>query len=110
MLFYKYSTMVSPSRDQEEVCVICKRPLANTKRVSKHHLIPKSRGGKHTDTVLLHNICHQKIHSVFSEKELQREYHTVEKLTEHEEMRKFIKWVKKKDINFYQKNRKMGSK
>ncbi len=88
-------------------CLICQRPLGNSKRISKHHLIPKSRGGKHTDTVLLHNICHQKIHSVFTEKELRDEFHTVEKLTEHEEMRKFIRWVAKKDINFYQKNKKL---
>lgn len=96
-----------PDQPNPTHCIICGRSLENSKRVSKHHLIPKSRGGKHTGTVLLHNICHQKIHSVFTEKELRDEYHTAEKLTQHEEMRKFIKWVAKKDIDLYQKNRKL---
>lgn len=41
------------------------------------------------------------------EKELRDEFHTPAKLREHEEMRKFIHWVAKKDINFYQKNKKL---
>ena len=86
-----------------ELCPICKRSLGEI-RISKHHLTPKSRGGKHTDTVWLHNICHQKIHSVFTEKELKVSYNTTDKLIAHEEMKKFIKWVAKKDPAFYQKN------
>jgi hypothetical protein len=88
-----------------EKCLICERELG-TENISKHHLIPKSRGGKHTDTVLIHNICHQKIHSLFTEKELKEEYHTIDKLTAHEEMQKFIKWVSKKSSNFYQRNKR----
>ena len=95
---------------QENICVICDRELGDSKTISKHHLIPKSKGGKNTPTILIHNICHQKIHSVFTEKELRDEYHTVEKLKQHEEMQKFIKWVAKKDINFYQVNRQMKRK
>lgn len=80
----------------DQHCLICQRPLGNSKRVSKHYLIPKSRGGKHTDTILIHNICHQKIHSVFTEKELRDEFHKVDKLTEHEEMRKFRRFIAQK--------------
>lgn len=88
-------------------CVICGRKLGAEYANSKHHLIPKSRGGKHSPTILIHNVCHQKIHSIFTETELRKEYHTVEKLKENEEMRKFIKWVTKKDPDFYQKNKKL---
>ncbi|MFK7808532.1 MAG: HNH endonuclease [Saprospiraceae bacterium] len=84
-------------------CPICKRSL-ETKNISKHHLIPKSKGGKHGDTVMLHNICHQKIHSLFTEKELAKELNTIEKLLEKEELQKFIKWVRKKEPSFYQRN------
>ena len=90
-------------------CPICDRLLGDKKNTSKHHLIPKSKGGKHTELVELHNICHQKIHSVFTEKELKNDFNTVEKLVVHEEMAKFILWVSKKDPSFYQSNKRMNS-
>jgi len=65
--------------------------------------------------VRIHKVCHQKIHSVFTERELLTHYHTVERLKNHEQMVKFIKWVKKKPPEFYDKNddtkdRKRGRK
>lgn len=95
------------SNENQEVpdCPICHRPLGNKKSTSKHHLIPKSKGGKHTQLATIHNICHQKIHTIFTEKELKLNFNTVEKLRAHEEMKKFILWVENKDPDFYQSNR-----
>ncbi len=83
-------------------CPICKRPFGNPDLVQFHHLIPKTFKGR--EGITIHKICHQKIHSVFTERELLHVYHTVETLCEHEEMSKFIKWVSKKDPDFYDKN------
>ena len=80
-------------------CPICERELIPGKSIDEHHLIPKTFRGK--EKISLHKICHRKIHSVFSERELQHHYHTVERLCEHEEIRKFIKWVSKKDPEYY---------
>ena len=91
---------------KNQICLICERELGS-KNISKHHLIPKSKGGKNSETILIHNICHQKIHSVFTEKELKEEFHTIDKLKGNEEIIKFIKWVSKKDISFYQSNKKL---
>jgi len=91
------------------LCKICDRTLGDI-NISKHHLIPKSKGGKKSETILIHNICHQKIHSVFTEKELQKDYYTVESLRKNEEIIKFIKWVSKKDISFYQSNKRLKRK
>lgn len=91
------------------LCPICKRELGKI-NVSKHHLVPKSKGGKHGETILIHNICHQKIHSLFSEKELKENYNTVEKLRASEEMISFSKWVSKKAPEFYQKNKRSKKK
>lgn len=91
------------------LCVICKRELGED-NISKHHLIPKSRGGKNSELITIHNICHQKIHATFTEKELKRTYNTVEKLVGHESIIKFIEWVAKKDPAFYQKNQTANSK
>ncbi len=90
-----------------QICAICQRILGNENTISKHHLIPKSEGGRFSETILIHNICHQKIHSVFSLKELRDEYHTIESLRQHEEIKKFISWVAKKDPDFYQRNKRM---
>jgi hypothetical protein len=65
----------------------------------RHHWTPKCRGGKVTD--LIHRICHRKIHSVFTEKELEREFNSPEKLRDHPEIAKFIAWVARKPHDFY---------
>ena len=91
------------------ICVICKRELGKV-NISKHHLLPKSEGGKDGETILIHNICHQKIHSLFTSKELKANLHTIEQLLANEEMIKFIKWVAKKDPSFYQSNKRANRK
>ncbi len=87
------------SETAEELCPLCGRTLAEPK--NRHHLIPISRGGAHTPTVWMHTICHNKIHSLLTEKELRDYYHTIERLQGHEEIEKFIKWVKKQPPTFY---------
>ena len=72
--------------------------------MNRHHLLPLSRGGKGTPTVMLHRICHSKIHAVLTEKELRDHYHTIERLQEQEEIALFIKWVRKKDPGYYDRN------
>ena len=66
--------------------------------VDRHHLVPKSRGGRHM--IWLHRVCHKKIHSVFTEKELARSYSTLDALRAHEEIQKFIIWIRNKDPEF----------
>jgi hypothetical protein len=84
------------------LCVICERELGSV-RIGEHHLIPKTFGGK-GNTILIHDICHAKLHTTITEREMLKYYHTVERLLEHNEIQKFIKWVKNKDIEFYNKN------
>ncbi len=81
-------------------CPICNRELPEGKHINDHHhLIPKTFKG--TKKITVHRICHRKLHSVFTEREMLKYYHTVERLVEHEEIQKFIKWVGKKDPKFY---------
>ena len=94
----QYGTEYHERLDPKE-CPICKR-LLDYDSCSRHHLIPQLKGGKNKETILIHDICHSKIHSLFSESELAYYYNTVDKLTEHTEMQKFIKWIKNKPANF----------
>lgn len=87
---------------KNQLCPICDRILGN-KLIEKHHLIPKTFKGK--EMVLIHKICHSKIHSVFSEREILNWYHTIERIKSHLEIEKFIKWVQKYPSDFYSKNK-----
>lgn len=82
---------------ETKTCPICSRPLGND--VNEHHLIPRTFKGK--DTITLHRICHDALHRLISEREMQHHYHTVERLLEHEGVLTFVAWVRKKDPDFY---------
>lgn len=94
--------------EEKDICPLCERELAQP--YNEHHLIPVSRGGRHGPTVDLHLICHNKIHSLFTEKELAKSYHSIALLQEDEEMQKFIKWVRKKKPSYYDRNKKANRK
>ena len=79
-----------------DICPICDRALGV--RREKHHVIPKSKGGK--ETVLVHPICHRKIHKVFSRAELAK-LKTIEATRSHPDMEKFVKWLSGKPPDFH---------
>lgn len=79
------------------ICALCGRPLGA--RVEAHHLIPKTFGGR--ETVALHPICHRKIHTTLSERELRDRYHTLEALRVQPDINLFLRWIAKKPSDFY---------
>jgi len=89
-------------------CPICGREYGG--EMQDHHLKPvtfKSRTKEVHDPgnfVHIHKVCHQKIHATFSEHDLFQYYHTVERLLENEDMQKFVKWINKKPVEYYDKN------
>ncbi|MCP4346464.1 MAG: hypothetical protein GY795_13165 [Desulfobacterales bacterium] len=90
--------------DKKNNCSLCGREAILT----FHHLIPRAC---HTNKWFKKNYsreelkgrgidvchdCHNFIHSQFGEKELGKSYNTRETLLKTEEVRKFVKWVRKK--------------
>jgi hypothetical protein len=73
-------------------CPICERPNYHP---SDHHMVPRSRGGKTTETIC--QDCHKAIHAVFTNKELESTYHTVDALMGNEEFAKMAKFISKQD-------------
>lgn len=71
-------------------CPLCERPNLSP---SDHHLVPKSRGGRVTETIC--RDCHTAIHATFTNKELEREYSTFEALMAHEEFAALIRFIGK---------------
>jgi len=76
-------------------CELCGREVART---SKHHLLPKQRGGKHTTTVDLCQPCHGTIHRTFTNAELARRHTTIESLQNAEEMAVYLEWIRKRCV------------
>lgn len=89
------------SKGDDPICPLCGRVIPPDTRQSRHHLVPRLRGGKGGETVLLHQICHNQIHLVASETELARDYNTVEALRAHPELAVFIRWVAKRPPEYY---------
>lgn len=83
-------------------CPLCGRPLVPGPAVDEHHLVPRTYDG--AQTVRLHRVCHSKIHSLFTERELRDHYHTLDRLLAHPEIAKFVRWVRKKDPEFLGRN------
>lgn len=76
-------------------CNLCEREVNHT---SKHHLLPKSQGGKHTQTVDLCQPCHKTIHKTFKNKVLAKKYTTVDNLKQSPDLQAYLDWIKKRNI------------
>lgn len=81
---------------ESSVCALCHRPLGA--RVEWHHPVPKSEGG--TATVPVHPICHRTIHAHLSNHDLAKYYADLQMLREHEDIRRFLRWVANKPADF----------
>ncbi len=91
------------SEINEETCALCSRQRPTT----FHHLIPRKchtnkwfKKNFDTDDMRSRGIdvcrpCHSFIHKQFSEKELGREFNTLEKLLAHETISTYIVWARK---------------
>ncbi len=89
-------------------CPICNREFGG--EMQDHHLKPRTfRSRTHEvlerdNLVRIHKVCHQKLHATFSEKEMFDTFHTVALILENGEIQKFVKWVRRKPPEFYDKN------
>lgn len=88
-------------------CAICGRE----ETLTRHHLIPRARHNKKRNkrefdrqtvkqTVGICRPCHNQIHAVLSEKELEKDYREVETLRLHPEVAKFATWIASKPKGF----------
>ena len=89
-------------------CSCCQR---ESDYLTKHHLIPRTRHRNKivrkkftrdqlNTTINLCRPCHNQIHAIFTEKELERNYNSLETLTTHAEIIAFVEWIKDKPQHF----------
>lgn len=89
------------ARRQPDICPLCERPIPPGAKSSRHHLVPRLKGGLNQGTVRLHQICHSAIHARFSEAELARRLADAAALRIDPELADFIAWVKTKPPQFH---------
>jgi 5-methylcytosine-specific restriction endonuclease McrA len=101
----------------EGKCAICGRE----ETLTRHHLIPRTRhhnkrNKREFERATVRQIvgicrsCHSQIHSLLSEKELEREYNSVEKLKAHPGVAKFAEWIATKPRGFKAAVQRSGSR
>lgn len=100
--------IIGAATPEKRQCPLCGRELIPGPSVDEHHLVPKSKGGVNKE--LMHKVCHQKIHSLLTEAELARNFHTWESLKAHPELAKFIAWVSKRPPAYMDRNRRHTDK
>lgn len=76
----------------EGQCVLCER---DNIQLTRHHLLPREEGGKEEDIALICEYCHKQIHALYTNKELAVRLSTLEELKEDENIKKYLKFIKK---------------
>lgn len=92
--------------EKSEKCELCG---STTDYLNFHHLIPRTLHNnkvfaKKYDKMymrthgawLCKSFCHKQVHVFISEKEMGMNYNTLEKLSEHPEVKKYAEWRKKR--------------
>ncbi len=88
-------------------CAICGRDEVLT----RHHLIPRTRHHNKKnkrdfdrtivkETVGICRPCHSQIHLLLTEKQLERDWNSIERLLGHPELAKFAEWIARKPPGF----------
>ena len=90
-------------------CELCQRPEPF---LTRHHLVPRTRHRKKSARkrfsleemrariLWLCRPCHNHIHEVLSEKDLETRYHSRAALLEHPDIQRFVDWLRTKPAGF----------
>jgi hypothetical protein len=89
----------------KDKCALCEREECE---VTGHHLIPRMRHNKKVKREVAPEVrnfktpfcrpCHDQVHALFTEKQLEREFNSIEKLLAHPDVCKWLAWIKTKSF------------
>jgi C4-type Zn-finger protein len=69
------------TNDEPFTCPVCRREVP-LEFQEKHHLVPKSKKGK--ETIILCRSCGDQLHKLFTNKQLEKTYKTIEAILSNE--------------------------
>jgi len=90
-------------------CCLCGRGFAR-ERLTKHHCLPRSKGGTIEDVELLCPQCHGMVHATYTNSTLAVHYPTIKQLRQAAELEKYLKWVRKQPATRRTRNAPRRSK
>jgi hypothetical protein len=98
-------------------CELCGREVSE---VTKHHLIPRARHKNKKNKkdftrdevrgrlIDLCGPCHKQVHTVLTNKELERHYNTLEALRSHPDIMQFCAWLARRPEGIFVRSRRPG--
>ena len=89
--------------DTTTPCSLCGRAFP-PKQLTKHHCLPRAKGGTVDDVELLCGQCHGMVHATYTNDTLARVYPTIEQLRAAPELAKYVKWVRKQPATRWTRN------
>jgi hypothetical protein len=89
---------------QESIpCSLCGRSFERS-RLTKHHCLPRAKGGASEDVELLCPQCHGMVHATYTNATLAAVYPTIEQLRRAPELVGFLRWVRKQSPSRRKRN------
>jgi 5-methylcytosine-specific restriction protein A len=89
---------------RESPCALCDRVFGRD-RLTRHHCLPREKGGAVDDIALICSQCHGMVHATYTNETLARCYPTIEMLRDAPELEKFLKWVRKQPVTRRKQNK-----
>jgi hypothetical protein len=75
-------------------CSLCGRPF-DRRQLTKHHCLPRQKGGTRDNVELLCRQCHGMVHATYTNATLANLYPSIEQLRAAPELVGFLRWVRK---------------
>jgi hypothetical protein len=80
--------------DEPTPCALCGRPFPRG-QLTKHHCLPREKGGTPEHVELICGQCHGMIHATYTNSTLAALYPTIGQLRKAPELAAFLRWVRK---------------
>ncbi len=75
-------------------CSLCGRAFSRS-ALTKHHCLPRQKGGTTQDVELLCPQCHGMVHATYTNVTLAALYPTIDQLRRAPELARYLRWVRK---------------
>ena len=85
-------------------CSLCGRPFER-RQLTRHHCLPREKGGTQEDIELLCPQCHGMVHATYTNATLAAQYPSIEDLRRAPELGPFLRWVRKQPPSRRKHNR-----
>jgi hypothetical protein len=88
----------------EVPCALCGRPFPSG-QLTKHHCLPREKGGTQDHVELICSQCHGMVHATYTNATLAAVYPNIDQLRRAPELAKFLRWVRKQPPSRRKRNR-----